>query len=335
MISAVIPAYNAAAFIRRTIDSILTQSLQPEEIIVVDDGSTDDTKSVVDAYGGKVRCIRQDNAGDGPARNTGVAAAKGEWIAFLDHDDEWLPHKLERQMTLLDRHSDLCWCGTNFYRACGQRRTAAGNTRTLRTVMGTREYFEDFFDAVAVKGCTLVTTTMLVHRSVFDDVGIFETGWPLAADFDMWWRIAYRHPRLGYIPEPLALMNLGDLDPTGIRRHLRGKRGDEARRLVRKHLELSRQERAEERFYPMARKVLHESLAATLYHGFKSDARETVRDFPQFFRRYERWGAYVLTTCPPLTVGAARAAAYLAHTLGIERHVTRRWIRGGSPSDAE
>jgi glycosyltransferase involved in cell wall biosynthesis len=95
MISVVIPAFNAGQFIRRTVDSILAQTYSDFEIIVVDDGSTDNTADVVRSYGPKVRYIYQQNAGDGPARNTGITAAEGDWIAFLDHDDEWLPKKLQ------------------------------------------------------------------------------------------------------------------------------------------------------------------------------------------------------------------------------------------------
>ncbi len=326
MITVVIPAYNAAAFIRRTIDSVLAQTYDDYEVVVIDDGSSDGTSDIVESYGGKVRCIRQENAGDGAARNRGIAEARGQWIAFLDHDDEWQREKLQDQMALLERNPRLRWCGANFWRACGDRRSLAGDSEKLEAAMGGREYFQDFFDAVANRGCALVTASIMVHRDVFEEVGVFETSWPLAADFDMWWRIAYRHPEIGYIPRPLATMHLGDLDTAGSRRHMRGKKGDEARRLIRKHLKLSEREGARDRFNPMARKVLRKSLATTIYHGFKTDARETVRDFAEFFNWYERAGTYLLTVCPRLTVALARGAACFAHRAGVERQVSRRWF---------
>lgn len=98
-ISVVIPAYNAAAFLRRAIDSVLAQSIAPRDVIVVDDGSTDDTASIAASCG--VRVITQPNGGVAAARNTGVAAATGQQVAFLDSDDVWLPGKLEAQWQLL------------------------------------------------------------------------------------------------------------------------------------------------------------------------------------------------------------------------------------------
>jgi glycosyltransferase involved in cell wall biosynthesis len=98
-VSVVIPAYNAAAQIENAIDSVLAQSMPPMEIIVVDDGSTDDTAKLVARRYPQIILIRQENQGCGPARNTGCRIARGEWLAFLDADDEWLPEKLEKQLT--------------------------------------------------------------------------------------------------------------------------------------------------------------------------------------------------------------------------------------------
>jgi glycosyltransferase involved in cell wall biosynthesis len=93
-VSVVIPAYNAASVLPRAIESVLGQTSRPEEVIVVDDGSTDNTAQVATQYGPSITYIRQDNAGASAARNRGIAEATGEWIAFLDSDDEWLPPKL-------------------------------------------------------------------------------------------------------------------------------------------------------------------------------------------------------------------------------------------------
>ena len=97
-VSVIIPAYNAAAHIARAIESALTQSMTPLEVIVVDDGSTDETAELVARRYPQVTLLRQDNRGCGPARNTGCAAARADWLAFLDADDTWLPTKLEKQL---------------------------------------------------------------------------------------------------------------------------------------------------------------------------------------------------------------------------------------------
>src|SRR5690349_20181236 len=96
-IAAAIAVYNGANLIRRSVDSILAQTRPADEVLVVDDGSTDRTGEVVREYGSRVRYIRQENSGVSTARNRAAREATSEWIAFLDHDDEWLPNKLARQ----------------------------------------------------------------------------------------------------------------------------------------------------------------------------------------------------------------------------------------------
>ena len=121
-VSAVIPAYNAEKYIERAIDSALAQSHLPDEIIVVDDGSDDGTGEVVKKYGESIRYINQENTGASAARNAGVKAAKNEWIAFLDGDDEWLSDNLESQMAILRRNKNLVWSTANFIRcSCNLR----------------------------------------------------------------------------------------------------------------------------------------------------------------------------------------------------------------------
>jgi glycosyltransferase involved in cell wall biosynthesis len=107
MVSIIIPTYNRAGFIARAIDSALAQTYTDYEIIVVDDGSTDNTKEVLKPYENKIQYIYEENSGSSAARNTGIRAAKGKWLAFLDSDDEWLPKKLDIQMKSLISNSEL------------------------------------------------------------------------------------------------------------------------------------------------------------------------------------------------------------------------------------
>ncbi len=127
-VSAVIPAYNAAKYVERAIESVLAQTRKADEIIVVDDGSTDNTADVVRQFGDKVKFIRQENAGASVARNTGIEAATSEWISFLDADDEWLPEKLKLQTEHLQRNPDLAWTTGNYIRCHCQ---ATRETTTL------------------------------------------------------------------------------------------------------------------------------------------------------------------------------------------------------------
>jgi len=106
-VSVIIPTYNRAEYVTHAIDSVLAQTYTDYEIIVVDDGSADNTKDVLLPYMDRIRYIYQENAGLSAARNTGIKAAKGDWIAFLDSDDEWLPGKLAVQMRAVERHPQL------------------------------------------------------------------------------------------------------------------------------------------------------------------------------------------------------------------------------------
>lgn len=114
LVSVIIPTYNRAGTIAKAVSSVLAQTYREIEVIIVDDGSTDDTPAVLDGYGTRIRVIRQSNAGPSAARNRGAAEARGEYLAFLDSDDEWLPEKIERQVRLMEcGGSDVCCCVTN------------------------------------------------------------------------------------------------------------------------------------------------------------------------------------------------------------------------------
>ena len=205
-VSVVIPAYNAEQTVRRTIDSVLGQTSPAHEIIVVDDGSTDDTIGVLRSYGDRIIAIEQQNAGASVARNNGIAASTGEWIAFLDADDEWLPDKLQRQTEHLARMPELRWTFSNFYvktdasQALEQKHERHNISKAVRRP----EVVESYFRAL-LGGITAWTGSIIVHRSVFDTVGMFEPGIKRAQDNDLWFRIAYRYPTAGYLSEPSAI----------------------------------------------------------------------------------------------------------------------------------
>jgi glycosyltransferase involved in cell wall biosynthesis len=123
LVSAIIPTYNRETTIQRAVNSVLAQTWKEIEVIVVDDGSTDKTVEVLETYGDKIRVIRQPNGGPSAARNTGIRAATGEIISFLDSDDEWLPTKTERQVRLLQRTESAgvvcCICNTRMLFSSG------------------------------------------------------------------------------------------------------------------------------------------------------------------------------------------------------------------------
>jgi len=207
-ISAIIPAYNAEKTIGRAIKSVLAQTRPADEIIVVDDGSTDATAAAVRSFGDRVILIQQPNAGVSVARNTGIKAAAGDWIAFLDADDEWLPEKLKLQSEHLARNPNLKWTYSNFYRKeLNPRDMQLAHVKSNFMGLLSQESFSDYLDAY-INSAYAWTSVLMLHRSVFDSVGLFEPGMKIAQDTDLWFRIAYVCPKIGYLPEPLAIYHL-------------------------------------------------------------------------------------------------------------------------------
>lgn len=190
MVTAIVPAYNYGRFIRQAVDSILAQTYEPIECIVVDNGSTDDTPEVLKGYGGKVRTIRQENLGPSVARNTGVRASEGEYIAFLDADDWWEPSKIATQMRYLDDHPDVGALG-----CCVRTVDAAG------CPMGVTRWRSMGPDWRAnLRGLALQTewvggscSGVLMRRRVLDEVGLFDETMVGAEDWDMWMRVGAKH----------------------------------------------------------------------------------------------------------------------------------------------
>ncbi len=327
MVSVIIPAYNSGVCIGRAIDSVLNQTWDGEyEIIIVDDGSTDNTAEVVARYGEKVVYIRQENSGSSVARNRGIEVSKGEWIAFLDSDDEWVGEKLSIQMELLARNPKLRWCASNFLTSDGTRSLPSVSINSAKAVLGEKDYVEDYFVASAKGQCSIITSTIIVNKKLFKEVGLFAPELLRGQDTDMWWRIGHQYPQMGYIADPIVIIHL-DLDNAVLNeRRSQMKRGQVLRKLVNNHLHLAVKKGNVESFKLLAKKVLFESLLTTIYHGFKDDTRTTVEEFKEFFPWYWRVVTYALTVFPQLTVVLLRSMMYIRYKLGFEKKVSRRWI---------
>src|SRR5262245_25838031 len=115
LVSVIIPSYNSARFVSQAVRSVLEQTYSPLEIIVVNDGSTDDTVSVLDAYKGDIQIVHQANGGVSKARNRGIREAKGKFIAFLDADDQWLPSKIQKQIDCLRANPSAALVHSDIY----------------------------------------------------------------------------------------------------------------------------------------------------------------------------------------------------------------------------
>jgi glycosyltransferase involved in cell wall biosynthesis len=178
-------AYNHARYIGEAIASVLSQSWRDLELIVVDDGSTDDTRQVVAGFGDAVRYIHQHNQGQGGARNTGIAHARGEFISFLDDDDLWLPHCAETAMNALRPHPEV----GAFYAAC---QVIDSNGNRLPQVMSRVVPPEQMYDAL-VEGGWFPPLVVTVRKSVLEDVGPLDPALRGTDDWELWLRVASSH----------------------------------------------------------------------------------------------------------------------------------------------
>lgn len=198
-VSVVMPAYNAAGFVRRAVDSVLAQTWADLELLVVDDGSTDGTQGVLASYGDKLHLLAQPNAGPAAARNHGLQRTRGEYVAFLDADDHWHPRKLERQLQLMQSRPELGFCSTatkvvsESGAAVGDWPCGIGNDR-LPDVL--------FVRSAAISGST---SGVLARRTLLLEAGGFDESLRGFEDPDLWIRLS---ARAGYacIPEPLTVV---------------------------------------------------------------------------------------------------------------------------------
>lgn len=189
-ISCVIPVFNGERYLKAAIDSVLAQTRPPDEVIVVDDGSTDGSAGIASVFGERVRCIpRRENKGPASARNFGVARSTGELVSFLDQDDLWHPEKLERQLSCFVRHpgTDMCVCHVEL---CWMDEIRDEELMYRNHPRGQR-----------VPGYS--TPALLARRSVFDRVGAFDSRLSFADATDFFLRAIDLGLRVTLLPEVL------------------------------------------------------------------------------------------------------------------------------------
>ena len=194
LVSVIIPAYNVANFIKNTLDSVLNQTFEDFEIIVINDGSPDTAEldDQIRPYAGLITYLKQPNGGAGAARNAGIRAAQGEFVAFLDGDDVWSPNFLAAQLELLNGNGgyDLVYANaTNF--------TDAGLSRTTNMDMNPSEG-EVTVESLISAECNVITSSVLARRNVVLSVGGFDQRFRNSQDFDLWLRLAKHGARFTY-----------------------------------------------------------------------------------------------------------------------------------------
>jgi glycosyltransferase involved in cell wall biosynthesis len=201
-VSVVLPTWNRRELVARALTSVLAQSRTPDEVIVVDDGSTDGTAEALREDFPGVVVLSQENRGVSAARNRGIAEAKGEWVAFLDSDDEWLPRKLETQLDALSASPGALLCHTDEIWIRRGRRV---------NPMAKHDKAGGLIFERCLALCAISPSSALLHRRLFDAVGLFDESLPACEDYDLWLRVTSRYPVV-YVDEPLLVKTGGHSD---------------------------------------------------------------------------------------------------------------------------
>lgn len=202
-ISVVIPTFNRATRVVAAMQSVLDQSAPPHEVIVVDDGSSDGTEALIrDRFGDQFDYIYQSNRGVSHARNTGIQRASGNWIAFLDSDDQWMPEKLQVQMAALANNPGYGFCHTN---EIWIRKGKRVNPMNKHDKCGGYIYQK------CLPLCVISPSSVLMRREIFDETGWFDESLPACEDYDYWLRYCSRYPVL-YIESPQLIKHGGHSD---------------------------------------------------------------------------------------------------------------------------
>lgn len=186
-VSVIIPTRDRALFVTRAIESVLNQSRLPEEIIVIDDGSTDGTSGILAREFPLAKVLQSDGRGVSAARNLGIQSAEGDWIALLDSDDTWHGNKLKRQLLALEENPAYRVCHTN---EIWIRDGVRVNPMKKHQKRG------GFIFRDCLPRCAMSPSSTLIHREIFERVGMFDENLPACEDYDLWLRISARYPVL-------------------------------------------------------------------------------------------------------------------------------------------
>jgi glycosyltransferase involved in cell wall biosynthesis len=184
--SVIIPTFNRSAFVTKAIDSVLAQTFIDFELIVVDDGSTDETECLLNKYSDKrITVFKQDNKGVSSARNRGIEVARGEWVAFLDSDDWWDQNKLQITCEAIHNKSACKFFHTQeiWYRHGVELKQKSKHLNPTGDVY-----------AEAVRICSISASTAVIHNSILKEIGVFDESFEACEDYDLWLRITAEHP---------------------------------------------------------------------------------------------------------------------------------------------
>lgn len=200
-VSVIIPTYNRSRFIEKAINSVLQQTYKDFEIIIVDDGSTDNTRDVIDACGNQIRYFYQTNNGAASARNKGINESKGGYIAFLDSDDYFCKENLFKKISFLEDNLHIGWVYSDWqYVDAKDNHIDKGSHQFSYSQ---KKLSGEIFEELLYKRNFIATDTVVVRRSVLEDIGFFDPMIPSQEEYDLWLRISLKYT-VHYINEPLV-----------------------------------------------------------------------------------------------------------------------------------
>ena len=202
-VSVIIPTLNRCFLLQRAIQSVLNQSYNPNEIIVIDNGSSDDTKKTIQTLYPNIRYLTEDKIGVSAARNKGIINARSEWIAFLDSDDVWKPEKLEKQLILNYEFK-------NKYRFIHTNEIWFRNGVFLNQKKNHEKSGGNLFNK-CLKLCCISPSSSLIKKKIFDEHGFFDEDLKVCEDYDMWLRLTSKE-NVGYVSQPLVVKYGGHSD---------------------------------------------------------------------------------------------------------------------------
>ena len=207
-VSVIIPTYNRAAMVTEAVESVLAQKEVDFELIVIDDGSTDETEERLSVYGLSLKYYRQENEGVSSARNRGLELSTAPLVSFLDSDDLWLPSKLRIQLKYMAEHPEIQICQTEeiWWR----------NGRRVNPKQHHKKPSGDIFQR-SLDLCLISPSAVMMRRGLFDKVGNFDEALPAAEDYDLWLRVSVEYPVL-LLPHPLVIKRGGHADQLSARK---------------------------------------------------------------------------------------------------------------------
>ncbi|MEA1956081.1 MAG: glycosyltransferase family A protein [Campylobacterota bacterium] len=200
-ISVVIPTYNRYEFLKRALSSVYSQTEIPSEVIVIDDGSTDKTSQIQKDFS-QIKYFYQKNSGVSSARNLGIQKASFEWVAFLDSDDEWHPHKLKEQVAFHKQNPDILMSYTD--------ERWIRDAKEIKIPKKFKKYGGEIFSE-CLSHCIIAPSATIVHKSLLEKVDLFDEELEVCEDYDLWLRIAIEH-NIGLVDKKLITKYAGHDD---------------------------------------------------------------------------------------------------------------------------